>query len=179
VLLSKKRHPRQVNQANQEPLEVRAGLAQQDITVRREKKPAASTLQSVESQVVQEKRVEMVEKEVREVLESMAEMELTFRSLQINTSLAPLLKFGPLVQMVVREDQAVPADLVEKEVRVVKEEEVEKEDVVILERVEVMEVMEVMAKMAVMAVTEVHEVMEEMAVMSRYNLLTLLTFPNR
>jgi hypothetical protein len=64
----------------------------------------------MESQADQEEKVEMVEKEVWVVAESMAEMDPISISLQINTSLAVLLKFGTLVQMEVKEDEAVKVD---------------------------------------------------------------------
>jgi hypothetical protein len=109
-LLSKKRHPHQVNQANQESLEVQVLLAHQDIKVRMEKMLVCSIPQRMESQADQEEKVEMVEKEVWVVAESMAEMDPISISLQINTSLAVLLKFGTLVQMEVKEDEAVKVD---------------------------------------------------------------------
>jgi len=64
----------------------------------------------MESQADQEEKVEMVEKEVWVVAESMAEMDPISISLQINTSLAVLLKFGTPVQMEVKEDEAVKVD---------------------------------------------------------------------
>jgi len=125
----------------------------------------------MESWAVQEKRVEMVEKGVWDMPESMAEMELTSISLQKSTSLASLLILVTLVQMEVREDQAVVADLVVKEVMVVREEKVGM--VTCLPTVRAKEVMAVMvatAVQAVMATTVVPEEMVATAVIPRYTI---------